>query len=158
MASVTPKAGAVLPVGDGSGFLAELSRLPSIIGGPAGSPPAGIAMKLDRDRDEFRIVVLDRDNAPLLSLGPYEEEEVVAEWRRLADRTGLTLKIQLANGSVMTPFPQIGRVQVGPLRMRRRHGLLNHRRPRFLTRRKAGRFPVHPQVHREAEMGEGNGR
>ena len=55
----------------------------------------------------------------------------------------------------MTPYPQLGRVLLGPTRRRRRHGLLCHRRPRFLTRRKAARFPLRPQVHREPELAGG---
>jgi hypothetical protein len=43
-------------------------------------------------------------------------------------------------------------VQLGQIRIRRRHGVLNGRRPRFLTRRKTGRLPVRPAVHREREI------
>jgi hypothetical protein len=43
---------------------------------------------------------------------------------------------------------QLGRVALGTTRQRRRHGLLSDRRPRFLVRRKTGRLPVRPQIHR----------
>jgi hypothetical protein len=142
----------------GSGSPAELYPLPAtIIGGPDGTPPAGIALKLNSTSDDFHLVLLDDGNAPLLALGTYPEDEVVAEWRALGASSGLPLKIQLSNGAVMTPYPQVGRVQLGPVRIRRRHGLLSGRRPRFLTRRKTGRFPARPQVHREAEIVEGRG-
>jgi hypothetical protein len=114
-------------------------------------------MRLD-DGDCFRLVLLDAANTPLLVLGPYGEEDVVAEWRKLAVTSGLVLKIQLPNGAVLTPYPQIGRVLLGATRQRRRHGLLAHRRPRFLTRRKTGRFPLRPQVHREVELAGGEVR
>jgi hypothetical protein len=155
MVRVTPKAGAVFLSEDSPGSPVEIGCLPSVIGGPCGAEPTGLALKLDAESDSFRLILLDESNATLLALGPYPEEEAVAEWRSLAAASGLTLKIQLTNGSVMTPYPQIGRVQVGPVRIRRRHGLLNHRRPRFLTRRKTGRFPARPQVHREVEMADG---
>jgi hypothetical protein len=152
MAGVTPKAGAV-PLQNGPGYPTGRDPLPSIvIGGRGGIRPAGLAMKLDGDGDRFHLVVLDRDNAALLALGSYPEEDVVAEWRALGASSGLTLKIQLPNGSVMTPYPQIGRVLLGPACIRRRNVLLGHRRPRFLTRRKTGRFPLRPQVHREVEI------
>jgi hypothetical protein len=152
MAGVTPKAGAVLAK-NGPGYPTDLDPLVSmVIGGPGGVRPAGLALKLDGDGHLFRLVVLDRDNTALLWLGSYPEEDAVAEWRRLGAASGLVLKIQLPNGSVMTPYPQVGRVLLGPTRIRRRNGLLGHRRPRFLTRRKTGRFPLRPQVHREAEI------
>jgi hypothetical protein len=113
-------------------------------------------MKLETASDAFRLVLLDGANAPLLTLGPYAEDEIVAEWRALAAASGLVPKILLSNGTVMTPFPQLGRVQLGAVRIRRRHGLLNGRRPRFLTRRKTGRFPLRPQVHRKAEIAAGS--
>jgi hypothetical protein len=158
MVRVTPKTGAVFLREDSSGFPAGIGRLPSVVGALGGAAPSGVALKLDSASDEFRLVLLDRDNAALMSFGPYPEEEAVAEWRGLAAASGLTLKLQLPNGAVMTPFPQLGSVLIGPVRIRRRHGLLSGRRPRFLTRRKTGRFPLRPQVHREAEMAGGGDR
>lgn len=155
MAYTTPKAGAVSFPETGSGLPAEPGPLPGLIGGPAGAAPSGIALKLDPESDGFRLVVLSQDNRPLLSLGTYPDEDVVAEWRSLGASSGLPLKIQLANGSVMTPYPQVGRLQLGPVRIRRRHGLLSGRRPRFLTRRKTGRFGLRPLVYREAELAGG---
>ncbi len=155
MARVTSKAGAAFLPEGGSGFPPGSNRVPAVIGGETGAKPAGVAMKLDPDSDGFHLVVLDAGNAALLSLGPFCEDEIVAEWRSLAASSGLIPKIQLSNGAVMTPYPQIGRVQVGASRIRRRHGLLSGRRPRFLTRRRTGRFPARPQVHREPEIAEG---
>ena len=157
MAGITPKAGAAPRDESGSGLPAALLRLPSsIIGGKGGVCPAGLALKLDVQSDRFHIAVLAEDNTTLLTLGPYPEDDVVAEWRALGAASGLTLKILLSNGAVMTPYPQVGRTLLGPTRIRRRHGLLNHRRPRFLTRRKTGRFPPRPKVYRESEIGNGD--
>jgi Family of unknown function (DUF6101) len=43
---------------------------------------------------------------------------------------------------------QIGRLILGRVRIRRRHAGLGGRRPRFLARRKTGRLPARPQIHR----------
>jgi hypothetical protein len=131
----------------------EASRLAGLFGHPAGRTAASVAMRLDGASDLFHVAVLDDRNEALLALGSYPEEDIVAEWRALGAATGLPLKIQLPNGAVMEPYPQLGRVLLGSTRGRRRCGLLNHRRPRFLTRRKTARFPLRPQVHREAELG-----
>jgi hypothetical protein len=157
MVQVTPTAGAVSNGADSgppAAVPAHVSPLAVVIG-TAGLPAASIAMRIDGSGERFRLIVLDAGDAALLVLGPYDEEDVVAEWRRLAAASGLALKIQLPNGAVASPFPQIGRVLLGATRQRRRHGLLSHRRPRFLTRRKTGRFPARPQVHREAEIARG---
>jgi hypothetical protein len=114
-------------------------------------------LKLDPASDSYNLVLLDEANRALMALGAYQEEDVVAEWRMLGAASGLTLKIQLGNGAVITPYPQLGRLQVGPVRMRRRHGLLAHRRPRFLTRRKTAAFGLRPQVHRERAIADGSG-
>lgn len=158
MASTTPQAGAVSFQECGSGSPAEPYRCPAaVIGGRDGDAPAGLALKLDPTSDSYNLVLLDEGNQPLMALGTYPEEDVVAEWRTLGAASGLTLKIQLGNGAVITPYPQIGRVRIGPVRIRRRHGLLAHRRPRFLTRRKTGSFGLRPQVHREREIADGSG-
>jgi hypothetical protein len=140
--------------GPAAGILAAPSPLPFIIG-DSGVRAAAVAMRAASGGGTFELVLLDQANAPLLVLGRYAEEDVVAEWRRLARSSGLTLTIQLPNGAVITPYPQLGRVLLGATRRRRRHGLLAHRRPRFLTRRKAARFPLRPQVHREPELAGG---
>ena len=160
MVQVTPTAGAIpsgVVSGPPAGITAGPSPLSAVIG-LSGRRAAAVAMRLERGGERFHLVLLDPGNAPLLVLGPYHEEDAVAEWRRLAAASGLTLKIQLSNGTVMTPYPQLGRVLLGPTRRRRRHGLLSRRRPRFLTRRKTARFPLRPQVHREHELARGEAR
>ena len=85
-------------------------------------------------------------------LGRFDEEEIVAVWRRLGQESGLPLMIQNPDGSLVAPYPQIGPLALGDVRQRRRHGLLSGRRPRFLTRRKTGRPAARPLVFREREI------
>jgi hypothetical protein len=155
MASVTIEAGSVSHAGDGSASILT-TRIPAaLVGSVVGRPAAGLAMRLDCERDRFHLVLLDVEHAALQTFGSYTEEDIVAEWRRLGAASGLELKIQLPNGAILSPYPQIGRVLLGPTRRRRRHGLLAHRRPRFLTRRKTGFFPLIPLIHRETEIARG---
>jgi hypothetical protein len=98
------------------------------------------------------LAILDEERRTLLAFGSYPEEEAVAAWRRLGLAAGLALAIEGPDGTVDIPYPQLGRVRLGPTRQRRRPGVLSGRRPRFLTRRKTRRFPQRPRVHREREM------
>ena len=130
---------------------------PAIAG--AAAAPAAVALRLHgQGGDEsgeaecFAVDVTDAYGDTLLSLGTFSDEDVVAAWRRAGTASGLPLLIGRQDGSFATVSPQIGRVQLGQIRIRRRHGLLNGRRPRFLTRRKTGRLPVRPAVHREREI------
>ena len=126
---------------------------PSIAG--AAAAPAAIALRFrcrDGEAESFAIDVADAYGDTLLSLGAFSDEDVVAAWRRAGAASGLPLLIGRQDGSFTVVSPQIGRVQLGQIRIRRRHGLLNGRRPRFLTRRKTGRLPVRPAVHREREI------
>lgn len=162
MTSVTPNAGAVPSYGNGPGGHpsappSSSSREPPravsrLVGGVAGSRGAGVALSRIPHTDLFAVTVLDGSGAKLLPLGPFSEEEVVALWRGIGASSGLPLVIERADGSLEHAVAQIGRVQLGAVRIRRRHGLLNGRRPRFLVRRKTGRCSVRPQVFREREM------
>jgi hypothetical protein len=121
----------------------------------AAATAAGIALRLagpDGDEERFEIAAVDTYGATLLPFGRFSDEEVVAEWRKLGATSGLPLIIERADGAFDLPYPQLGRLQLGAIRLRRRHGLLNGRRPRFLIRRKTGRLPVRPAVHREREI------
>jgi hypothetical protein len=125
-----------------------------VIAGAAASPTA-VALRLHGEEggnERFAVDVTDAYGETLLSLGMFSDEDVVAAWRRAGAASGLPLLVERADGGFATVFPQIGRVQLGQICIRRRHGLLNGRRPRFLTRRKTGRLPVRPAVHREHEI------
>lgn len=120
--------------------------------GCAAARPHGLALRRDDPAaGRFVLALLDAEHRPLLTLGPYPDEEAVAVWRRVGLAAGLTLAIEGPDSAVAVPYPQLGRVRLGATRQRRRHGL-SGRRPRFLARRKTGRFPPRPQVHREREM------
>jgi hypothetical protein len=121
----------------------------------ASATAAGIVLRLARpeaDQERFEIAAVDAYGDTLLTFGRFSGEEVVAEWRKLGATSALPLIIERADGAFDLPYPQIGRVQLGAVRIRRRHGLLNGRRPRFLIRRKTGRLPLRPAVHREREI------
>jgi hypothetical protein len=162
MADNTRKAGAVLE--DGSGLPEIDQRGDESAFDTLGLciPPGrleGLAMRIaDRADGEpeggpaFEIAAIAEDGAIATVLGRFTEEEIVAVWRRLGQESGLPLMLQNPDGSLMTPYPQIGRLALGDMRQRRRHGLLAHRRPRFLTRRKTGRPSPRPLVFREREI------
>jgi hypothetical protein len=164
MTSVTPTAGVAPLVEGGPGAFpappfphsAEcVDGVGSPVIGRLGRPPVGLALRLadcNGPSETFEIAILDGDGATLLRLGPYEAEDVVAEWRAIGATSGLPLVLERPDGSREMPYPQIGRLQLGAIRIRRRHGLLNGRRPRFLVRRKTGRLPLRPSIHREREI------
>lgn len=164
MAWVTPKTGAASAHAGGPGAFRP-SDLPEMVGpedvrssGTArivGVPrfrAAGLALRLDPLADSFTVVLIDEAGVARMRFGPFPEEEVVAIWRSLGKSSGLPLLLLLTDGRLEAPFPQLGRVQLGAIRMRRRHGLLNDRRPRFLTRRKVGRWPARPRVVRGRDL------
>lgn len=155
MTGVTLKAGVASPCenGPGESVTAHLtaSELPGAsIVAPGGAEAASLALRVAPvDAGEmFEIAILDRDRRTLIHFGPFPEEDVVATWRGMGASSGLELVIQRGDGTVERPYEQIGRVQLGHIRVRRRHGSAGRRRPRFLVRRKTGRLPVRPAVYR----------
>lgn len=128
--------------------------LPIIGHGAAASRPAGIALAFATaeteasGEDRFVMHVVDAEGEILDRLGPFMEEDIVATWRDCAMRSGLPRMILREDGSVAPVSQQIGRLALGKTRQRRRHGLLNGRRPRFLVRRKTARLPARPQIYR----------
>ncbi|WP_210497308.1 DUF6101 family protein [Microvirga antarctica] len=120
--------------------------------GPYGRAATGLAMQVDPQGPGFHLVLVNGARA-LMSLGPYAEEDVVAEWRSLGDKTGLPLMVRLANGATLTLMPQIGPVRVGPAEPAYRKGIVGGRRPRFLASRKIGRGPVPAFDPREGQGG-----
>jgi len=123
-------------------------------------PARGVALALAEEAGPageplFDLLIINADDEIACRLGQYHEEEVVAIWRRLGQTTGLPLMLKNEDGSLLEPYPQIGAVALGHLRMRRRHGLLRNRRPRFLTRRKTGQTRQGAPVHRGRELTSG---
>jgi hypothetical protein len=125
------------------------------VGGRLGLKPASVALCLEGEQGA--VVLLDAESWAIFRVGLYPEEEVIAAWQAVGLATGLPLVVQAENGEVVAAFPQIGRVRLGIPGQRRRLVLLAGRRPRFLTRRKTGRFPRRPRVHREPELVTGLG-
>ena len=165
MTTVTPITGAVSSCGAASDacpatagridFPGRIAGLPVALIGDPGARPAGLALRLDErapDYNDFELALVDEVGDTLMVFGRFDEDEVVAVWRDLGARTGFPLVTQCEDGAVQHPFPQVGRVRLGRIRIRRRHGLLSGRRPRFLGRRKTARLPRRPTVHREREI------
>lgn len=129
------------------------SPLP-VIGRTQPSPPAGVALTFATEdseksgEDRFALLIVDAGGATLMRLGPFGEDDVVAVWRDFAAKSGLPRMIVREDGTLATVSHQLGPIALGTTRMRRRHGSLNGRRPRFLVRRKTGRLPVRPQIFR----------
>jgi hypothetical protein len=162
MTGFTPRTGVVSsPEGDsGTPPLTAGHAIagPDMILGLRERRAAGLAMRLASEEggeETFEIAIVDDRGAVAQSLGPYGEDEVVAVWRALGDATGLPLMVQTPDGAISNPYPQIGPLKLGPVRIRRRHGLLAHRRPRFLVNRRTGTLPVRPLVFREPALSEG---
>jgi hypothetical protein len=101
---------------------------------------------------EFELVLAHDIADRSVVIGRFGEEDIVAVWRSFAEKSGLPLMLERGDGSLGEPYRQIGRLRLGPVRQRRRHGLLAGRRPRFLVRRKTTRLPDRPIVHRGREI------
>lgn len=133
------------------------SALP-VIGRTGVRRPAGIALAFAEDdsdacgEDRFDLLMVDAEDAVITRLGPFCEDEVVALWRDCAAKSGLPRMLVKEDGTLSVVSAQLGPVALGRTRMRRRVGLLNGRRPRFLVRRKTGALPVRPLIHRESEI------
>ncbi|MGO4172196.1 DUF6101 family protein [Bosea sp. TAF32] len=108
----------------------------------------GVALRLANPAgdDELFELALTAGDGRSIVVACADETDAVALWRDFGRASGLPLLLETADGAVSEPFPQIGRVALGPVRIRRRHGLLNGRRPRFLTRRKTGRLTELPNI------------
>jgi hypothetical protein len=98
--------------------------------------------------DRFTLILVDAEGGELQRLGSFDEADVVAVWRDIAARAGLVRMIVREDGILVPVTQQIGRLILGQVRIRRRHAGLGRRRPRFLARRKTGRLPARPQIHR----------
>lgn len=157
MASVTPAAGEVGFAADFSGSATtattapvnpmpartdarSVERIGSVRVLRAASDWRGIALRLvsgegDEERFELALTAGDGRSVTIALAG---QDDAVAMWRACGASSGLPLLIETSDGCVSQPYPQIGRLALGPVRIRRRHAFLNGRRPRFLMRRKPG--------------------
>jgi hypothetical protein len=159
--AMTSLTGAVRVAADGPGspiqILRHLVATRSLDGavtmpGAGTANAAGLALKVDPNTDGFLVEVVDRDGTMLVRLGPFDQDDIVAVWRALGASSGLPLMVERPDGSLDAPYAQVGPLPLGAVRIRRRHGLLNGRRPRFLVRRRTGRLPPRPRVFRGDEL------
>ncbi len=170
MASVTPAAGEVgcAPIFPGSahnqsGQPSQPAPAPQQSDGPriervgpvrilrGGSGWRGIALRLAgaaiADDDRFQLALTAGDGRSVV-VAVLDQDDAIAVWRDAGQVSGLPLLLETSDGAITEPYPQVGRVALGAVRIRRRHALLAGRRPRFLTRRKTGRLPERPVVIR----------
>jgi hypothetical protein len=103
------------------------------------------------DDDTFEIVLTCGDGRGV-RIATLAAEDAIAVWRGCGAATGRPLLLEAVDGSLSTPYPQLGRVLVGPFSFRRRYGFLKGRRPRFLTRRKCARLGDRPVMVRGAVL------
>lgn len=113
----------------------------------------GVAMRLLpgatelEDRFEVRLVHQDSGlDVPLYEAA--DDENVIAEWRRWAGALGLPLLLEGADGALIATEKRMGALEISRTLPRRRRSFLS-RRPRFLARRRAGKRPLVPLVHRD---------
>lgn len=108
----------------------------------------GIALRLANPsgEDERLELALTAGDGRAISVAVFDAEDAVAHWRDCGRSSGLPLLLESVDGVITEPFPQLGRLALGPIRIRRRHAFLNGRRPRFLTRRKTTQLPVRPVI------------
>lgn len=114
----------------------------------------GVAIRIvpGATEDEDRVAVVLSHSSAAQELVLYEaddDENVIAEWRLWASALGLPLLMEGLDGRTIAADDRLGDVEVSRPRPRRRHALLAGRRPRFLTRRRTGKLPLVPFVHRD---------
>ncbi|MBR3192259.1 DUF6101 family protein [Bosea sp. (in: a-proteobacteria)] len=170
MASVTPAAGEAgcVPAFPGSahnqsGQPSQPAQAPQQSEGPriervgpvrilrGGKGWRGIALRLVggviADDDRFQLALTAGDGRSVV-VAVIDQDDAIAVWRDAGRASGLPLLLDTSDGAITEPYPQVGRVALGAIRIRRRHALLAGRRPRFLTRRKTSRLPERPVVIR----------
>ena len=95
-----------LPVIHRGPVQAEPTALPLVAPMPGGSAAGSLALCLDGEasdaagEDRFAVMVLDRSGDPLMRLGIWGDDEVVAVWRRLGAESGLPLVVIQEDGAV----------------------------------------------------------
>ena len=100
--------------------------------------------------DQDRIAVVLSHTDPGLEVALFEAEddsEVIAEWRKWGSTLGLPLLMEALDGRSVVAETRLGDVTVSRPRPRRARSFLKNRRPRFLTRRRAGKPALVPFVH-----------
>ena len=114
----------------------------------------GVAIRIEPPDTETAgavAVVLEHAD-PDLSLTLYraaDGTDIVAEWQSWGRALNLPLLVAGDDGCLREPFERLGAVRVAPPIARRRgRSPLKRRRPSILLRRRPGRLPATPAVHR----------
>ena len=140
------------PVGDEAGAAFVIERERAIVrrasSGDAVSVPVadyrGVAVRMESTGDDGEVrafVELLHDDASLtLRLAVTDDPyEISADWQAWARALNLPLLVVGQDGSIGGPLAGMGGILAARPLPRRRHSFFADRRPRFLTRRKAGR-------------------
>ena len=108
----------------------------------------GVALRLANETGEDQVfqLALTAGDGRSITVATVDQDDAVALWRDCGRASGMPLLLETSDGAITEPFPQIGPLALGPIRVRRRHSFLNGRRPRFLVRRKTGRLADRPVV------------
>jgi Family of unknown function (DUF6101) len=117
----------------------------------------GVAIRLERDTGAIdaapsAIAVVLEHKDPALSLPLFasaETDDIVAEWQAWGRVLGLPLLVAESDGNLREPFARLGALRIeAPTLRRRRHSAVAKRHASRLLRRRAGRWPQTPVVHR----------
>lgn len=114
----------------------------------------GIALRLANGSTSetcFELALTAGDGRSI-SIAVIDEEDAVALWRDCGKASKMPLLLETGDGALSEPYPMLGPLQLGAIRIRRRHALLAGRRPRFLARRKTTRLADNPVVVNGAAM------
>lgn len=108
----------------------------------------GVALRLANATADDQIfqLALTAGDGRSITVATVDQDDAVALWRDCGRASGMPLLLETTDGEISEPFPQIGPLALGPIRVRRRHSFLNGRRPRFLVRRKTGKLAERPVV------------
>jgi Family of unknown function (DUF6101) len=106
----------------------------------------GVSLRLANPTGEDQIfqLALTTGDGRSITVATVDGDDAVALWRDCGRASGMPLLLETSDGEISQPFPQIGRLALGPIRVRRRYSFLNGRRPRFLVRRKTGKLAERP--------------
>jgi hypothetical protein len=110
--------------------------------------PYGVAIKAC-DGGRFVLLVVHAAR-PHELVGVFSSEDIIAAWQAYGAKANLPLLIHNGSGFELL-HDKIGAVRLGTITIRRRHGLLAGRRPRFLVRRKPSRMPERPVIWRRRD-------
>ena len=113
-----------------------------ILRGAAGWRGVSLRLAHATGDDQLFQLALTAGDGRSITVATVDEADAVALWRDCGRASGMTLLLETSDGQISEPFPQIGPLALGPIRVRRRHSFLNGRRPRFLVRRTTGKLGV----------------